>query len=143
MRPMTFGKHALINEDGTGLTTEERLERALADPNAPGALKPQQVRAITQNRIRAAMAELAHGQLEKVAGWIQQTAEGIRDSEGRYITRPDPAKAVELFLQSAEYSLPKLKAVQIDVRDGQGEVKTYSIKELEAMAAEHDIVSEQ
>lgn len=133
---MAFGKHTLINEDGTVFTSEERLQTALTDPLNPVALTQNQVRGITQNRIRSAMAELAHGQIGKVAGWIQQTAEGVKNSEGAYLTRPDPAKAVELFLAAAEYSLPKLKAVAIDVRGEKGDVKTYSLKDLESIVDE-------
>lgn len=131
-----FGKNALINEDGTGLTTEQRLSLALLDPENPSALKQGVVRSITQNRIRSAMAELAHGQIDKVAGWIQQTAEGVKNSDGAYLTRPDPAKAVELFLAAAEYSLPKLKAVAIDVRNDKGDVKSYSLKDLDSIVSE-------
>lgn len=130
-----YGANALVNKDGTGLTTEERLELALRDPNAPGALEQRVVKAVTQNRIRSAMAELAHGHIDKVAGWIEQVAEGVK-VDGNYLTRPDPAKAVELFLAAAEYSLPKLKAVAIDVRDDRGDTKTYSIKELESIVSE-------
>lgn len=133
---MAFGKHALINEDGTGLTTEERLELALRDPTAPQALTQQAVRGITQNRIRSAMAELAHGQIAKVAGWIEETATGLKNSDGAYITRPDPAKAVELFLAAAEFSLPKLKAVAVDVRGNDGNTKTYSLAELQSIVSE-------
>lgn len=133
---MTFGKHALINEDGTAFTTEERLSLALTQPGDPHALTQAAARGITQNRIRAAMAELAHGQIAKVAGWIQQTAEGIRNDDGAYITRPDPARAVELFLSAAEYSLPKLKAVAIDVRGEKGDVKTYNLKDLQSIVDE-------
>src|SRR6266404_7858370 len=108
---MTFGKHAQINEDGTGLTTEQRMQLALLEPGHADALPQGVVRGVTQNRIRSAMAELAHGKIDKVAAWLEQVATGIADSKGQMLTRPDPAKAVELFMQLAEYSLPKLKAV--------------------------------
>lgn len=138
LRDMTtpFGKNVQINEDGTALTTEQRLQLALLDPENPNALKQGTVRNITQNRIRSAMAELAHGQIDKVAGWIQQTAEGVKSADGTYLTRPDPAKAVELFLASAEFSLPKMKAVAIDVRNDKGDVKTYSIHDLDSIVSE-------
>lgn len=131
-----FGKNVIINPDGTGVTMEERLDRALRDPSDPTALTQNQVRGVTQNRIRSAMAELAHGQIAKVAGWIEQTATGIKDDNGAYITRPNPAEAVQLFLAAAEYSLPKLKSVSIDVRDNGGDCKTYNLKDLQSIVAE-------
>ncbi len=133
---MTFGKHAQINEDGTGLTTEQRMQLALLEPGHADALPQGVVRGVTQNRIRSAMAELAHGKIDKVAAWLEQVATGIADSKGQMLTRPDPAKAVELFMQLAEYSLPKLKAVAIDVRSGDGSVKQYSITDLEKIVSE-------
>lgn len=140
MPRMNFGKHATINADGTGHTSEERLQLALTDPNNPQALKQGQVRAISQNRIRSAMAELAHGNIEKVHEWLQQVATGVTgtDSEGRTITltRPDPKSAIELFMQLAEYSLPKLKAVAIDVRSSDGSVKQLSVSDLEKIVSE-------
>lgn len=140
MARMKFGTHAKIFEDGTGLTTEERLELALAEPTNPAAMKQGQVRAVTQNRIRSAMAELAHGNIENVHGWLQQVATGITstNAEGitQFVTRPDPKGAVELFMQLAEYSLPKLKAVAIDVRSSDGSVKQLSVSDLEKIVSE-------
>lgn len=140
MPPMNFGKHATINADGTGHTSEERLQLALTDPNNPNALKQGQVRAISQNRIRSAIAELAYGNIENVHQWMQQVATGITgtNAEGQTITltRPDPKAAVELFLAVAEYALPKLKAVAIDVRSSDGSVKQLSVSDLEKIVSE-------
>lgn len=140
---MAFGKHALINDDGTGLTTEQRLQLSLLEPGNPQAMTQAAVRGVTQNRIRSAMSELAHANISKVNDWLDKVAEGQRDSEGRVIVRPDPAQAIRLFMGLAEYTLPKLKAVAVDVRSSDGSVKQMSIKDLEAIAAEATIVSEQ
>lgn len=131
-----FGQHTLIQADGTALTTEERLDLALRDPAAPAALTPHQVKGITQNRIRSAMAELAHGSIDDVKKWMTQTAEGLRDSDGKMVSMPNPKAAVELFLQLAEFSLPKLKAVAIDVRSPDGSMKTLSVADLEKIVSE-------
>lgn len=131
-----YARHALIRDDGTGLTTDQRLELALREPNAPEAMKQGQVRVVTQNRIRSAMAELAHGNIENVHGWLQQVATGVPATESSPGTRPDPKSAVELFMQLAEYSLPKLKAVAIDVRSSDGSVKQLSVSDLEKIVSE-------
>lgn len=134
--PTPFARHAKVNEDGTGLTTEQRMQLALITPEHPDAMKQGQVRAVSQNRIRSAMAELAHGNIENVNQWIQNVATGSYDSEGKCVVRPDPATAVSLFMQLAEFSLPKLKAVAIDVRSSDGSVKTLSRSDLEKIVSE-------
>jgi len=121
---MTYAQKALTFADGTGLTTEQRLELALSDPTAPAALTQHEVRGITQNRIRAAMSELSHQAIPKVQAWLDQVAE------------QSPAKAIELFLELAQFTTPKLKAVAVDVRSSDGSVKTLSVKDLESIVAE-------
>jgi hypothetical protein len=120
---MSYAKHALITADG-GFTTEERLELALRDPNAPAALTQGQAKQVTQNRIRSAMAELAHNNIENVHAWLAQVA------------TQSPAKAVELFIELAQFSLPRLKAVAVDVTSRDGSVKTLSVNELERIVSE-------
>lgn len=137
MPRMNFGKHATINADGTGHTSEERLQLALSDPNNPQALKQGQVRAISQNRIRSAMAELAHGNIENVNKWIQTLAEGVFDPlTGKCIVLPQPKAAIDAFIELAQFSLPKLKAVAIDVRSSDGSVKQLSVSDLEKIVSE-------
>lgn len=121
---MSYAKHALLLADGSALTTEERLELALRDPGADNALTQAQTKAVTQNRIRSAMAELSHGQIEKVSGWLDRVAEH------------SPAKAVELFIELAQFNLPRLKAIAVDVRSTDGSVKTLSVSELEKIVSE-------
>ena len=119
-----YGNRALVLEDGTGLTAEQRLQLALITPEAPGALTQGVARAVTQNRIRSAMAELAHMNVDNVHQWLQQVA------------AQSPAKAIELFMELAQFSLPRLKAVAIDVRSSDGSVKTMSVADLEKIVSE-------
>jgi hypothetical protein len=121
---MEFARHATIDADGSALTTEQRMALALITPDAPAALSQGVVRAVTQNRIRAAMAELSHGEIESVRTWLHDVA------------RDNPAKAIELFIELAQFSLPKLKAVAVDVRSSDGSVKTMSVSELEKIVSE-------
>lgn len=119
-----FGRHAIAEDDGTGLTTEQRLQLALITPQDERALSQALVGKITTNRIRSAMAELAHGKIENVSRWLEDVA------------RTNPAKAVELFMQLAEYTLPKLKAIAVDVRSSDGSVKNLSTQDLERIVSE-------
>lgn len=133
---MSYAKHALITKDGDGLTTEERLDLALSDPQHPAALSQGQARGVTQNRIRSAMAELAHGNIEKVDRWLTMLAEGSFDEKGKCLTTPNPRAALECFMELAQFSLPKMKAVAIDVRSSDGSVKQLSVSDLEKIVSE-------
>ena len=124
MKANDFGARALTLDDGTGLTTEQRLALSLITPDAPEALSQRVVGAITTNRIRSALAELAHGNVDKVQGWLDQ------------VGAQNPARAVELFMELAQFVLPKVKAVAVDVRSSDGSVKTLSISELEKIVSE-------
>jgi len=67
---------------------------------------------------------LAHGNIENVHKWLGRVAE------------ESPAKAVELFIELAQFNLPRLKAVAVDVRSTDGSVKTLSVNELEKIVSE-------
>lgn len=124
MRNEIYASRALVEADGTGLTTEQRLQLSLITPNDERALSQAIVGKITTNRIRMAMAELAHGKIDLVSEWLDDVA------------RTNPAKAVELFMQLAEYTLPKLKAIAVDVRSSDGSVKNLSTADLERIVSE-------
>lgn len=120
----SYGQHALV-ADEFQLTTEDRIRLGLEQPNHPHALSQGKIGKVAVNRIRYALGELAALNIDNVNEWLQQVA---RDS---------PSRAIELFIQLAEFSVPKLKAVAVDVRSSDGSVKTVSTAEL------HKIVSEQ
>src|SRR6201999_3422954 len=122
-----FAHHALVQPDGTGFSSQERLDLALSQPAHPAALTQAAVRGVTQNRIRNALSDLAHGQLEDVRRWMLETGNGIKDNNGNYIVKPDPKSAVELFMGMAEYALPKLKSVAVDVRTNDQDMRTVSL----------------
>lgn len=109
-----FGALALVD---AALSTEDRLKLALTQSQAKG---------VTQNRIRHAMSELAAGNIQNVHRWLGEVAE------------TSPAKAVELFLQLAEFTLPKVKAIQVaDTTPGrERSLLGMSVAELEALSEE-------
>lgn len=136
--PVAPGEYAIADtKTGINISTQKRLELALGGTpettNHPLALTQGQAKKITQNRIRSAMAEMAHGKIDKVNAWLDEVAD------------KDPARAIELFMQLAEFTLPKLKAVAIDVKTTDGTVRNLSVAQLEAMVRGDDanVVSEQ
>jgi hypothetical protein len=129
------GEYAINNDKvGISISTQQRLDLALTEPTHKLALTQGQAKKVTQNRIRSAMAELAHGKIDKVNRWLDEVSE------------KEPARAIELFMQLAEFSLPKLKAVSIDLKSSDGNVKNYTVAQLEAMVNGQDdpsVIAEQ
>lgn len=62
--------------------------------------------------VRAAIAAFAEGNAHKLQEWLDRVAEG---SEG---VRPDPAKAVDLYLRAIEYHIPKLARTEVTGENG-------------------------
>lgn len=120
-----FGRHARV-EGALTLTTEELLYGTLTD-NLPVGVKPlttAMTGKITTARIRYAMSELAAMNIDNVQKWLEE------------LGKQSPKAAIEAFIQLCEFSLPKLKAVAIDVRSGDGSVKTMSSADLERAVIE-------
>ena len=113
-------------ETGEHLTKAERMALALIGDESPKALTIRRTGNLNKQRIRYAMAELADMNIDNVHRWLAEVAV------------QSPAKAIELFMELAQFSLPKLKAMAIDVRSSDGSVRTLSMAELEAR-----VVSEQ
>lgn len=131
------GEYSIVDEKrGVSISTDKRLALATdpATANHPLAMTQHQAKKITQNRIRSAMAELAHGKIDQVNAWLERVGE------------TDPARAIELFMELAQFSLPKLKSVAIDVTASDGSVKNMSIAQLEALIGggpDESVVAEQ
>jgi hypothetical protein len=53
------------------------------------------------SEIREAFQSLVEGNLNNIEAWLQATAE------------KDPAKALDFMLKLSEYTIPKLKAIQL------------------------------
>lgn len=108
-------------------TVEERLHAHLIGDKSlekngltPIALSPTVANKITRDRIRYAFSELAALNVDNVHRWLSEVAQ------------QSPAKAIELFMELAEFTMPKLKATAIDVRSGDGSVRNISYAELAA-----------
>lgn len=78
-------------------------------------------------KVRSALQNLVDGQLENIDSWLKQVAAGtpkvnqdgepLRDADGSliFVVRPDPASAVKLINDLAEYVIPKLSRSEATV----------------------------
>ena len=82
---------------------------------------------LTTAKVRGALQSLVEGQLENIDTWLRQTANGtpkvdrdgkiVRDKEGSvvYTVKPDPAQAVKLVADLAEFVIPRLSRSEATV----------------------------
>lgn len=108
------------------MPSEERIVRSL-DGTLPAeipTLTVGQIDRVTRSRMRHSMAELAQGNVEHVNAWLHKVAE------------TQPAKAVELFIELIQFSLPKVKAIAVDVRSKDGSVSRLSMAELSTIVSD-------
>jgi hypothetical protein len=133
-----FGALAAVGE-GYALPSEERIARSLNGtmPAHIPTLSVGKIDKVSKARIRYALSELAQGNIENVEHWLHEVAAGIPDpnAPGRWIVMPAPRVAVELFMQLAEFTVPRLKAIALDVTENGGK-KRYSMAELQSIVAE-------
>jgi len=124
----------------------KRKAGALPGSNNGGGTKPGATRpagsgraAGTQNKItltaKAAIAEFVDGNAHRLAGWLDQVANGrllmdkngkqVYDGQGNivYEIRPNPEKAFNLFQSVVEYHVPKLARSEISGPNG-GAIQT-------------------
>ncbi len=77
--------------------------------------------AATTPRIRAMVQELLAANVDNANYWLQQVAAG------------NPKQALELYLELMQFSLPKLKAVAVQVDDNsQGNPRALTMAQLQA-----------
>lgn len=143
-----MSKSLSISRNGVTIGQEERIERSLdgtLPPHIP-PVTPAAISNISKARIRRSLAELANGNVDKVQAWLDAVANGTPDEvhvvegpDGAMVKqinkgrRADPAEAIRLYLDLVEFSVPKLKAIAIDIKDGDGRaLKTYTMEELQA-----------
>jgi hypothetical protein len=113
-----FATRTVVNKHGDLMGTGERTALSLVAPTHQLAMSQQLVKAVTQNRIRHSMAELAHGNIPYINELLRKVAE---DS---------PAKAIELFIELAKFSLPQMKETAVTVTQNNAS-RTYTIEQLQ------------
>lgn len=123
------------------MPTEERAERSLNGtlPAHIPALSVGKIDGVSRARIRRAFAELAQGNLEHVEQWLHDLAGGVPDRfvDGNKVPgrAPNPALAIQLFIELAKFTVPQQKAVSVDVTDKTG-TRRYSMSELQSIVSE-------
>lgn len=126
---MSYADDALLDgldNDGQAISSEQRMLQTLMNPALEGGTATVKMNKVNTARIRYALSQLTALNVANVQKWLEAAAE------------KNPAVAVSLFLQLLEYSTPKLKAVAVDVRSGDGSVKTLSMAELQNIVASTD-----
>lgn len=91
-------------------------------PPDPSQMAEKALKLYTQNRIRQCFHALTLQNL----GWVQEQLHAV--------ARDSPARALELFIDLAKFSLPQLKETSVNVTQN-GASRQYTIAELEAELA--------
>ena len=81
------------------------------NPNPPSRKgKPNK----TTADVRAAIAVFAQANVDKMGEWLMGVADGDPEAE----RKPDPGKALDLYLRALEYHIPKLGRTEHSGVDG-------------------------
>jgi hypothetical protein len=67
---------------------------------------------------REAIAAFVDGNAGRLQGWLDKVADGVIDADGKYVVKPDPQKAFEMFQSVVEYHVPKLARTEVTGADG-------------------------
>lgn len=118
-----YAHHALIDGEFQ-MPTEERIQHTLADPGARGAMTLPSVNKITVARIRHALADMSFELYPEVLAWI------------RLVAADSPARAVELYLELVQFSVPKQKALAVAINDSSPNPRQMSLAELQSIVSE-------
>lgn len=121
--PAPYAQNALATGEFQ-LTSDERAQLGLQQPGHPAAMPLPRIGKVAVARLRWAMGELVALNVDNVNAWLQEAA---KDS---------PSRAIELFIELAKFSAPQLKAVAVDVRSGDGSVRSLSTSDLERVVSE-------
>lgn len=83
------------------MSGEERLRQSVSSPGSRGTVSIPRANNVSLARIRYNLQAFSHDTYEEaVAAW-------------REVAKNNPARALELWIELAQFSLPKLKAVAV------------------------------
>jgi hypothetical protein len=119
-----------LNEFGT-LSREEHIVQSLAKPDAPGALTVGRINNISKARMRHAFAQVLNLELPHIQDALRE------------LQKENPKVYLEKVMELAEFSLPKLKSVEIDVSANSESAKNMSLADLQRALTDDAVVSVQ
>jgi hypothetical protein len=119
-----------LNEFGN-MPAEEHIEQSLAAPNAPGALTLGRINNVSKARMRHQFAQLLALEMPQIQAALKA------------LHAENPKVYLDQVMALAEFSLPKLKSVEIDVSANSESAKSLSLADLQAALASDAVVSVQ
>lgn len=67
---------------------------------------------------REAIAAFVDGNAGRLQGWLDNVANGVQGDDGKWVVKPDPQRAFEMFQSVVEYHVPKLARTELTGADG-------------------------
>ena len=135
-RPLTYqdlvGADDALDEFGP-IATQDRIDASLKPTvvrQAPGSLTPRKINEITKARVRALCTDIVAGEMPRVRAALEALA------------ADNPKVYLDQLMAFMEFSLPKLKAMELDVSDNRENARTMGLAELE-QAFMNSVVSNQ
>lgn len=113
------------------LPREEHIVESLKRPDAPGALTLGRINNVSKARMRHQFAQLLALEMPQ----IQSALKDLHDT--------NPKVYLDQIMQLAEFSLPKLKSVEIDVSANSESAKDLSLADLQNALLSDSVVSVQ
>ncbi len=125
--------------DGVITMSQEDVMLNTLTGTLPAEVKPMPIGAIdkvTKARIRYGISELVNGNIDSVNKWLNTLADGEKDpATGKFTVHPQPRAALEMFIELLQFSVPKMKAISVDVKSREG-VKKLSISDLQSIVSD-------
>lgn len=119
-----------LNEFGQ-MPREEQIEASLAKPDAAGAISLGRINNVSKARMRHQFAKLLALELPAI-----QSALAALHAE-------NPKVYLDQIMALAEFSLPKLKSVEIDVSANAESARNLSLDDLQRALTDDNVVSVQ
>lgn len=119
-------------EEFGALPKEEKLEQSLAQPDLPGAYAVSTMKAIATARIRNQFSNL-----------IASEMPNLKEALGE-LKKENPKVYIEKLTEVAEFALPRLKSVEVDVSANSESARALTMDQLmSALADDGSVVSVQ
>lgn len=89
----------------------DKVSKSIDNLNRNG--RPKGIPNKVTQEARELVKNILDANLPKIQSWLETTANGIQDDEGKYIVLPNPAKACDIVQNLIEYSVPKLARTEM------------------------------